>query len=165
MLSKDQLLAAIIKECEIAKHLYTKIPVGGLDYRPTAGQRSTLELLRYLTYCVAGAAHSMNDGNWNWYEKASEASKAMPAERFCAAMDAEIAELKTVFAGITSADFANKQATLPGGGTGPLCVALMETAHKWIVGYRMQLFLYCKAAGNSSIGTPNNWRGMDRKPE
>jgi hypothetical protein len=30
--------------------------------------------------------------------------------------------------------------------------------------YRMQLFLYAKAAGNHAIQTPNCWAGVDVKP-
>ena len=32
---------------------------------------------------------------------------------------------------------------------------------KMLTGYKMQLFLYAKASGNESIGTPNVWAGMD----
>jgi len=49
MINKEQLLAACRHEINIIKHLAEKIPTGGAGYRFTPPQRSTTELLRYLT--------------------------------------------------------------------------------------------------------------------
>jgi hypothetical protein len=40
-------------------------------------------------------------------------------------------------------------------------VYLVETILKWIVAYKMQLFLHIKASGNTLVGTSNVWGGMD----
>ncbi len=51
--------------------------------------------------------------------------------------------------------------TLPTGDTATLGNALMMLPLKWMVGYRMQFFLYLKSAGNTEIWTPNCWMGVD----
>ena len=48
-LTKDELITSLQNEVRILQHLCTKIEPSMLDYRPTPKQRSTLELLRYLT--------------------------------------------------------------------------------------------------------------------
>jgi hypothetical protein len=49
MYTKEQCLKSIETEIRLIKHLATKIPQGKEGYRPSEGQRSTLELLQYLS--------------------------------------------------------------------------------------------------------------------
>ena len=49
VLTKDELIGSLQNEVRILQHLCTKIEPSMVDYRPTPKQRSTLELLRYLT--------------------------------------------------------------------------------------------------------------------
>ena len=49
VLVKSELIAQLQKEVDILVHLSSKIDRSKLDYRPTPKQRSTLELLRYLS--------------------------------------------------------------------------------------------------------------------
>jgi hypothetical protein len=49
VLTKPELIEALHKEVRILLHLMTEVDPAWLDYRPTPGQRSTIELLRYLT--------------------------------------------------------------------------------------------------------------------
>ena len=49
VLTKSELIALLQKEVRLLLHLTTKIDQDMLDYRPTPKQRSTIELLRYLT--------------------------------------------------------------------------------------------------------------------
>ena len=49
VLTKSELIASLQKEVRILLHFVTKIDPDVLDYRPTPQQRSTIELLRYLT--------------------------------------------------------------------------------------------------------------------
>ena len=64
VLTKPELIESFQNEVHILLHLAGKVEPAMHDYRPTAGQRSTLELLRYLTVMgpalteVAIAAHS-----------------------------------------------------------------------------------------------------------
>jgi len=47
VLTKDELVGSLKHEVRILLHLASKVDPAKLDYRPTAKQRSTLELLQY----------------------------------------------------------------------------------------------------------------------
>src|SRR4029434_10941374 len=59
LLTTAQVIAQLQKEVQILLHLASKIDRKQLDYRPTPKQRSTIELLRYLSimgpFLVQGA--------------------------------------------------------------------------------------------------------------
>ncbi len=161
MLDKNDLLDAILHECDVSLHLYEKIPEGGLEYRPSPPQRNTAELLRYLSYCGIAGARAMVDGNWEGYQEMAARADDMAPEDFPAAMERQKQELTALFETISDEDFANKETTEPSEKTVKLGRALMDLPLLWMVGYRMQLFLYAKAAGNTEIWTPNCWVGID----
>src|SRR5262252_438337 len=50
VLNKAELIASLQHEVRILLHLATKIDRSKLDYRPTPKQRSTIELLKYLSW-------------------------------------------------------------------------------------------------------------------
>jgi len=54
VLTEDELIAALQKEVRILLHLTSTIDRAQLDYRPSAKQRRTLELLRYLYFKACG---------------------------------------------------------------------------------------------------------------
>ena len=49
VLSKEELIGSLQNEVRILLHLASKVDQGKLDYRPSPKQRSTLELLQYLS--------------------------------------------------------------------------------------------------------------------
>src|SRR3954462_4342179 len=49
VLSKSELIGALQHEVDILVHLASKVDRAHLDYRPTPNQRSTIELLQYLS--------------------------------------------------------------------------------------------------------------------
>jgi hypothetical protein len=161
MLNKNDILDSLLTEIEIVRHLATKVPDNGLEYRPTEGQRNTLETLRYLSFCGIGGTLAMVDGDWDGYRKWAEAAETLTAEEFPAALDRQADALQLAFAKLSDEDFATRKAKHPMGHEMSLRSSLLEVPLKWMVGYRMQLFLYCKAAGNSEIGTANCWVGID----
>ena len=165
MIRKDDLKDAMQHECDIAIHLHGKVPAGALDYRPSPGQRSTLELMRYLAGCGIGAARARRDGDWAGYKEVRVENAAMGGEGFPAAMAKQKAALGALLDGLDDEALATQEATLPWGEKVTLGRALVETSLKWLTAYRMQLFLYAKAAGNEKIGTANNWGGVDSEPE
>lgn len=161
MLGRLDILDALLRECEITKHLLTKVPSGGMDYRPTPDQRTALELARYQSFCGLGGSYALVDGNWDRYRELSEASEKVESGGLAAAIDAQAAALKAFFEDLSDDDFASKEVTTPMGETMPLGRALLEMPVKWMTAYRMQLYLYCKGAGNTDIWTPNCWAGID----
>jgi hypothetical protein len=86
MLTKNDLIESFLNEGRICIHLFERIPEGGLDYRPTPGQRSTLELLRYLTFHVTTSTYSMITGNWDNYRLLMDEAHKMEAVDFPKAM-------------------------------------------------------------------------------
>lgn len=156
---------AALHECDIAIHLHAKLPEGAADYRSTETQRTTTELLRYLAACGIGSARAMKDGTWDGYKEAMERNEHMTLAEFPEAMQRQKEELAVFLDTLSDEDLDTCAATLPWGQKVTLGRALLETTLKWLTAYRMQLFLYAKSAGNTEIGTANNWAGVDMKPE
>ena len=161
MPSKADLLSAISLECDAAKHLYTKLPKGkaALAYRPSPGQRSTLELLRYLSFCGTGACLSALEGNWDGYQRVAKRAQNMTAARFPAAMDRQKREIAKLLSKLSDQDLATRKAKNPPGQEMTLGRALLDMPLRWLTGYRMQLFLYAKSLG-SDAWTPDCWYGV-----
>ncbi len=162
MLGKDDLLALMLRECDICIHLHGKLPAGSEEFRFTPGQRSTAELLRYLSFVGLGASRSMVANSWDPYQELAKAAATQTVADFPAAMERQKQGLRALFAETPDADFTTKTFTLPWGQTLPLGQALIVLPYDALVAYRMQLFLHAKAAGNADIGTANCWAGVDK---
>ncbi len=165
MLTRDDLLAAMLKECDICIHLHGKLPVGGLDYRPSPAQRSTRELLAYLPVCGIGMARALVDGHWEAYGTLMRESVAMDPIEFPVAMERQKEALRALFETLTDEELSTRRVTVPSGEEFSLAAAMLDLPYRSLCGYRMQLFLYAKAAGNHDLKTPNCWAGRDMVPE
>lgn len=163
MITRQQLIDSLVKETEIIKHLYEKIPAGALDFRPTEKQRSTIELLRYLAVCGSAPLHVMlNDSDWKLWKPFTEHIQEMKAEEFPAAMDRQVAQMIEMINSIPEADLMEKEVKHPTGEVMLLGLGLIRMPFSWLTAYRMQLFLYVKQSGGEALGTSNNWSGRDR---
>lgn len=165
MISKAHLLDSMLHECTVAQHLFGKLPAGSFDYRPTAGQRSTAELLQYLSVIGIAGATCMAAHDWKQFGPFSARAKEMAPEGFVEAMDRQKAELIALLKTLSEERLATQEAPLPAGGTQPLAVALMNGPLKWLTAYKLQLFLYAKSSGAHEISTSNAWRGADMPPK
>lgn len=158
--TKENLIASIENEFRIIKHLWEKIPAGTEGYRPTEGQRTTLELLQYLSSIFANATHVIYEGSTDAYQTGPVKADDTTMENFPAKMDEQL----TLWKGMME-KFDDTQLqtiiNIYGMGDMPKGRYLVENLLKWAGAYKMQLFLYCKASGNSSIGTANLWGGID----
>jgi hypothetical protein len=103
----------------------------------------------------------MVEGKWDAFHENERRSATMKADEFPAAMERQKRELADLFERISEKQFDTQEAALPTGAKVKLGRALLEASLQWMTGYRMQLFLYAKAAGNHEIGTANCWAGMD----
>lgn len=162
MITKAQLAASMVHECNVSIHLFSKLSPAALGYRPTEGQRTTEELLRYLAICGIAGTRSMAEGNWKIFEEYRARVESMTIEEFPDAMARQRDEL-TAFFDQASDDLLAREAGVPGAGKMPLDAAIMNGPLKWLTSYKMQLFLYAKATGAADIGTANAWGGFDRK--
>ena len=160
MYTKENLIASVENEFRIIKHLAEKIPTDTEGYKPTEGQRTTLELLQYLSTIFANATHVI-------YEGASDAYKTSPLkledttmENFTAKMDAQLAIWKGMMEKFDDTQLATV-VNIYGMGDMTKGRYLVENLLMWAAAYKMQLFMYIKSSGNTSIGTSNLWGGMD----
>jgi hypothetical protein len=157
MFTIETFISAWRRESQICINLFGKMPAGGLDYRPTPGQRSTLELLRYLSYGPYNGLIKTIAGDWQKGRGTAEVTAGMPAsdfpERMAWQADAAALALRTVSVASLDLDM-----TFPWGETLKRGEALSLYPMRWLTGYRMQLFLYLKSAGAAHLNTSDCWR-------
>lgn len=164
MIAKDQFAQSLARECDIAIHLFSKLPQGAYEYQPSPEQRTTVALLRYLAICASAGIHCLVNKDWKLFADYRERLKDMPASEFPAAMERQKQEILDFFAATSEETLRSQEAPMPGGNMLPLGQAILEGPLKWLAAYKMQLFLYAKAAGATELKTSNLWRGVDPKP-
>jgi hypothetical protein len=165
MIGKQQLAASMLRECDICVHLHSKLTALGpaaFEHRPVPGQRSALELLRYLAICGIAGTRCLAESNWKLFGDFSARVAEMQPQDFPAAMERQKQELASFFAQVDERTLETQPAKLPTGVELPLGAAILEAPFKWLAAYKLQLFLYAKAAGAAEIGTANAWAGRDR---
>ncbi len=161
VLTKSELLASLQTEVRILLHLASKIDRSKLDYRPTPKQRSTFELLKYLTMMgpalvEATKAGAFDPAAWTAAEKAAD---AQDFDQALAAIGTHTDAYATLLADVSDADLRaeidlfGEKATR---GSSMVNLVLSSCA-----AYRMQLFLYLKACGRDELNTMNLWSGVD----
>lgn len=158
MYTKEQIWSSFVKEFRIIKHLVEKIPTGGEHHKPTEKQRTTLELMHYLAGFGGGVFNVIKFSDGMAFMNYSDTVKDITLENFAEALDRQEAVMKEMFDSFTLEFLAEEFSAW--GQTQTRAMFLLESL-KMLAGYKMQLFLYAKAAGNHSIGTSNVWAGMD----
>jgi hypothetical protein len=165
MITKELFAQSMARECDIITHLFTKLPEDAYDYRPSPGQRSTLELLRYLAVCAIAGITCMVKSDWKAFAEFTERAKELTSAEFPAAMEQQKREILAFFDSVSEETLLTQQAPVPGGTVMPLGAAILNGPMKWLAAYKMQLFLYAKASGATELKTPNLWRGTDPAPK
>lgn len=165
VLTKSELIDALQKEVRILLHLAGKIDRAQLDYRPTPKQRSTLELLRYLsmmgpTMLRYTQTDTPDPAVW---AAAAKAAEARDFDQALAAIAGHTDEYATLLGGMTDADLRAEVDGFDGSKTtrGAVIVNMVLCG---CAAYRTQLFLYLKACGREELGTMNLWAGIDPPP-
>ena len=164
ILSKSELISSLQKEIRILLHLATKIDDSMLEYRPTPKQRSTFELLRYLSMMGPMMIKYGLDKNASFdrdaWMAASQAAEKRDFDQTVAAISAQGDELAQLLADVPDADFRSEMTTFDGNKM-TRGSYLVNSVLGGFAAYRMQLFLYLKACGREELGTSNLWRGVD----
>ncbi len=164
MITKEQAAQSMARECDIVLHLFSKLSPEAYGYRPSPEQRSTEELLRYLSVCgILGITCTVN-ADWKLSGAFFDRAREMPAADFPAAMQRQKQEILDFFETTSEETLVTQEAPMPGGGALPLGAAILNGPAKWLTAYKMQLFLYAKASGAPELKTANLWRGTDPKP-
>ena len=164
MITKQQLIDSLVFECEAIKHLGSKITPQMLDYRPGPEMRTTLELMQYLTRCGRGPIRGIVLGDWDGKKRAEEAGN-VTLDTFSAAIDKQIEDIRSVLAEASDQDLLTREVTFPWGATSIMGIGIINTSLKFLTGYKMQLFIYAKQQGLTSLKTSNLWRGEDTLPQ
>ena len=161
VLTKEELIASLQNEVRILLHLASKIDRNQLDYRPTPKQRSTIELLRYLTIMGPSLIPAIKTGTFDGaaFGAAQAAANAMNFDQVLAAIEKQSSGYAQQLAGFSDADlrgevemFGRKSSR------GSIIVNLVLCG---CAAYRTQLFCYLKACGRDELNTMNLWAGMD----
>jgi hypothetical protein len=161
VLTKAELIASLQHEVRILLHLTSKIDRTMLEYRPTPKQRSTMELLRYLTlmgpmmvkFAKAGA---FDPAVWTVEEKAAA---ARDFDQTVAALAAHGDAYASLIGDMSDADFRGEIEMFGNKTTrGAFIVNLVLCG---CAAYRTQLFMYLKACGREELSTMNLWAGVD----
>ncbi len=160
-LTKEELTGSLQNEIRVLLHLISKIEPKMLDYRPTEKQRSTIELLRYLSIMGPNLVPAIKTGVFDgakWGESLA-AANAKDLEGITADIAKQADMYGSEVGGMTEAQlseeldmFGRKHSR------GFHLVNMVLSAH---AGYRMQLFLYLKSCGRDELNTMNLWAGVD----
>jgi len=165
VLTKPELIGSLQNEVRILLHLAGKVDRAMLDYRPTPKQRSTLELLQYLSIMGPNLVKAAKVGSFDpqaW----TAAEKTAAGRNF----DQTLAELAshpqayaTLLGEMSDADFRS-EIEMFGQKTsrGAFIVNLVLCG---CAAYRTQLFVYLKACGRQELSTMNLWAGVDPPPQ
>ena len=161
VLTKSELIESLQSEVRILLHLASKIDRSKLDYRPTPKQRSTLDLLKYLSVMGPSLVDFARAGKFDT-EQWSAAEKEAQAKDFdqtLAAIAAHSDRYATALNSMSDEDFRGEVEMFGTKGTrGAFIVNLVLCG---CAAYRTQLFVYLKACGREELSTLNLWAGMD----
>lgn len=161
VLTKPELISALQHEVDILLHLAGKIDRTKCDYRPTPKQRSTVELLKYLSMMgpeliKAAKAAKFDPAAWTAAEKAAE---ARDFDQAVAAIAAQKDEYAALLADVSDADLRAEVEMF--GGKSSRGAVIVNIVLCGCAAYRTQLFLYLKACGREELSTMNLWAGAD----
>ena len=161
MLTKTEFLAALKRETRILSHLAGTLEAKHLDFRLTPAQRSTIELLRYLTIQNTASTTYFLNGNWDHWDGLDAKAATVDLASFPTALKAQERTVARLLAPISDKAWQTRLVKpMSGKGRGiPLGTALFETTLTWCIAYRMQLFLQAKAAGLSGLKSKDLWAG------
>ena len=162
--TKAELIASLQKEVRILLHLATKIDSAHLDYRPTSRQRSTLEVLHYLSMMGPLMVKAVKDGGFDpaVWKAAQETAAARDLDQTLEVLARQSDEFAALLGGLSDDDLRAEIQMF--GRTSTKGFFLVNTVLCGYAAYRTQLFCYLKSGGREELNTMNLWAGMDPQP-
>jgi hypothetical protein len=165
VLTKDELIGSLQHEVRVLLHLASKVDPAKLDYRPTAKQRSLLELLQYLTIAfpihlrtIKSGVFDMDSWGTMWRTEGA-AAKTLNLEQAKEAIGRQPALFEELLGSCSDADLRAPMEMFGHKASRGLWIVRLVLSH--YAAYRMQLFLYLKSCGREELSTMNLWGGMD----
>jgi hypothetical protein len=164
ILTQSELISSLQSEVRILLHLATKVDVNKLDYRPTPKQRSTLELLRYLSVMGPRLTEDAKAGGFNpaAWTVAQAAADSRDFDATLVAIAEHSGEYASLIGDMTDDDFRVDIEMF--GRTSSRGAFIVNSVLCGHAAYRTQLFVYLKACGRSELSTMNLWAGIDPTP-
>jgi hypothetical protein len=162
VLTKSELVRSLQNEVRILLHLASKIDRTKIDYRPSPKQRSTIELLRYLSTMGPILVQYARTGEFDraQWSAATQAAEARDLDQTLEAIAGQSDAYASLLADMSDEDFRAELKAFDGSTTtrGSFIVNHLLCA---CAAYRTQLFLYLKACGREELNTMNLWAGVD----
>lgn len=165
VLTQEELISGLQNEVRILVHLASKVDRAKLDYRPTKTQRSTLELLQYLSIMGPTILAVLRTGRFDretlgsLFRPAEVAAKTRDFDQTVAAIQKQSDDYVRELSDWTDSDFRAEIDMFGRKLTrGAVIVNLVLGGH---AAYRTQLFCYLKSCGRDELSTMNLWSGMD----
>jgi len=161
VLTKAELIGLLQHEVNILLHLAGKVDERSIDYRPTTGQRTTIEWLRYLTIMgpeliKATKAGAFDRAAWGVVEQA--ASK-LTLDQVKTALVGQREFIASELATMSDADFRGEIEMFGRKSTrGAFLVTHVLCGY---AAYRAQIFMHLKVCGREELNTMNLWAGVD----
>jgi len=161
VLTKAELIQQLQHEVHILLHLAGKIDRSKLDYRPTPKQRSTLELLQYMSFMGPEIVKSIRNGAFDTasWTTAEQAGFARDFDQTLGAIATQREFYANEVGRFSDADLREEIEMF--GQKSTRGVSLVSMLLCGCAAYRTQLFLYLKACGREELNTMNLWAGVD----
>jgi hypothetical protein len=161
VLTKSELIGALQHAVHVLLHLAGKIDRAQLDYRPTPKQRSTLELLKYLSVMGPAMVDAAKEGAFDRaaWGAATQAAESSDFDQTLAAIAAQRETYASQLGAMSDADFRVEIEMF--GRKTTRGAFLVNTVLCGYAAYRTQLFVYLKACGRDELNTMNLWAGVD----
>ena len=163
VLTKEELIGSLKNEVRILLHLAGKVDRKQLDYRPTPKQRSTIELLRYMTVMGPMIIRGVKAGAFDgaaWQAAVSEAD-AMNFDQVLGAIAKQSSTYEELLSSFSDADLRSEVDLFGRGQKSSRGSVIVSMVLGGCAAYRTQLFMYLKACGRDELNTMNLWAGMD----
>ena len=162
VLTKQELIGALQNEVRLFLHLAGKIDRNQLDYRPTPKQRSTIELLRYMSVMGPALLKAIKAGAFDreGFQAAMTEANAMNFDQVLGAIENQRGAYAEILGSYSDEDFRG-EIDLFGAGKASRGSVIAHLVLGGCAAYRMQLFLYLKACGRDELNTMNLWSGVD----
>ena len=157
MLSKNDIRDTLVNEYQVIKQLISKLPEGSEEYRISPTQRSTIELVRYLSLVGPAIVHAANDNGFAWFGENAPKVESLTLAEAPTYIDGAVAEMQHLFDGMSDEDFANREVHVEGMGDWTVQTWLLNTACKFLPAYKLMLFHHAKACGNTELDTWDSW--------
>jgi hypothetical protein len=161
VLTKPELIASFQNEVRILLHLASKVDRAQLNYRPTPKQRTTIELLQYLTLMGPALVQAAKTGQFDVpaWTAGEKAAAARDFDQTVAALAAQSDLYAELLGDMSDDDFRGEIEMF--GMKWTRGSFIVNQALCACAAYRTQLFLYLKACGREELNTMNLWAGMD----